>query len=688
MSQRWERWWAAAPPLLRFDLRRSTRLARGRRGRWQLALALLVFGAAYAGGLRSLSASLGGREGGDLLALLIWLVATWCVVGLAALNASLLTADREQGRFDELAVIPQSDAAWLWGRLATPALSSVAIVVLSAGPIVLGACLRPNDGPPLGAGLAIVFGSAAAGLALGLLATMHARSAATARVVAPLLALGWLCVPYVLATYAWSAGGGGYPLPGLLDPSVLDLAATWSLAALLVVLPAALLYARFNFARLWRYRAAPRHRARRQAARRPLGDNPVYDRERRSLLQRPFWRWLDRTYAVLTPLVVLELATGSRWLNASALPSAIGPQVLLLCAWGLLLHAEPAASLAAEWQRGTWDSLLASPLSSARIIWGKVGAAVAPLRWPLILLVVCLLADPVANAGTWSVHAWLASASAFVILVGAGTLGWCLRGGLGGGAPVGLLHASRLLIAGYLLYQYGVVRIDALTPFEDNCLAPLALLVLTVATVATVDGAVTRLTLLRTGRPSWRPRAWLLAVVALLAGPVPPTMEGALQLSLLLALALVAADPAGPADRQRRAWWQVWWHVPETAFTFTLLGAAWLLSRALAGEEFHYLETWRVDLLPAGLLAFALFAGAMEWLRRRWPARNAQAAGAAALALAALLLADSSVYEREPYVLTFGLALSMLPLVSYALFAGRQQERATSCERPRETLRS
>ncbi|HAZ62771.1 MAG TPA: hypothetical protein DCZ72_04065 [Armatimonadetes bacterium] len=219
MSQRWERWWAAAPPLLRFDLRRSARLARGRRGRWQLALALLVFGAAYAGGLRSLSPSLGGREGGDLLALLTWLVATWCVVGLAALNASLLTADREQGRFDELAVIPQSDAAWLWGRLATPALSGVALVVLSAGPIVLGACLRPNDGPPLGAGLAIVFGSAAAGLALGLLATLHARSAATARVVAPLLALGWLCVPYVLAGYAWSAGGGGYLPQGSSTPA-------------------------------------------------------------------------------------------------------------------------------------------------------------------------------------------------------------------------------------------------------------------------------------------------------------------------------------------------------------------------------------------------------------------------------------------------------------------------------------
>lgn len=687
MSQRWERWWEAAPPLLRFDLRRSTRLARGRRGRWQLALALLVFGAAYAGGLRSLSPSLGGREGGDLLALLTWLVATWCVVGLAALNASLLTADREQGRFDELAVIPQSDAAWLWGRLATPALSGVAIVVLSAGPIALGACLRPNDGPPLGAGLAIVFGSAAAGLALGLLATLHARSAATARVVAPMLALVWLCVPYVLARHAWSTGGGGYPIPGLLDPSVLDLAANWSLAALLVVLPAALLYARFNFGRLWRYRAAPRHRARRPAARRPLRGNPVYERERRSLLQRPFWRWLDRTYAVLTVLALLALATGSPWLNLSSLPVAIGNQVLLLCVWGLLLHAEPAASLAAEWQRGTWDSLLASPLSAARIIWGKVGAALVPLRWPLVLLVVSLLADPAATSGEWSAYAGLASRPAFVLLVGAGTLGWCLRGGLGGGAPFGVLRSWGLVIAGYLLYQYEVLRVDVLTPFEfsHDLLASLALLLLA---IATVDGAVTRLTLLRTGRPSWRPRAWLLAVVALLAGPVPPTMEGALQLSLLLALALIAADPAGPADRQRRAWWQVWWHVPETAFTFALLVAAWLFSRAPAGEEFHYLKAWRVDLLPAGLLAFALFAGAMEWLRRRWPARNAQAAGAAALALAALLLADSSVYEREPYVLLFGLALSMLPLVIYALFAGRQQERATSCERPRETLRS
>ena len=72
------------------------------------------------------------------------------------------------------------------------------------------------------------------------------------------------------------------------------------------------------------------------------------------------------------------------WANA-ALENSIGSTGMLLCfliQWGIGLRA--GVTISSERERGTWDSLLTSPLNGGEIIVGKVWGSLYALRWLIL----------------------------------------------------------------------------------------------------------------------------------------------------------------------------------------------------------------------------------------------------------------------------------------------------------------
>lgn len=72
---------------------------------------------------------------------------------------------------------------------------------------------------------------------------------------------------------------------------------------------------------------------------------------------------------------------------------ALGTPLSVLLQW--VLGARAAISIAAERERGTWESLLVSPLEGRQIVWGKILASAYALRWLL------------AGAAVWWTGCWM-----------------------------------------------------------------------------------------------------------------------------------------------------------------------------------------------------------------------------------------------------------------------------------------
>ncbi len=131
---------------------------------------------------------------------------------------------------------------------------------------------------------------------------------------------------------------------------------------------------------------------------------------------------------------------------------ALGTPLSLLVQWALGVRA--AVSVAAERERGTWGSLLVSPLEGRQIVWGKILASAYALRWLL------------AGAAIWWTGCCICGAlrpTDYVSLLVNTSSGCVLMLAVGVWAGIGTTGVNRalLLTAGVWLASLAIFRIMA-----------------------------------------------------------------------------------------------------------------------------------------------------------------------------------------------------------------------------------
>jgi ABC-type Na+ efflux pump permease subunit len=153
-------------------------------------------------------------------------------------------------------------------------------------------------------------------------------------------------------------------------------------------------------------------------------------------------RWLARDPALHDRLIVL----------ADSWQVLLGTPLSLVVQWAL--GARAALSVAAERERRTWESLLASPLEGQQIVWGKIVASAHALRWLMaaafIWWTACLC------CGALSLYDYLGT----VVSTGSGCL---LMLALGVWAAISVAEANRafVLIAAAWLASVAIFKILA-----------------------------------------------------------------------------------------------------------------------------------------------------------------------------------------------------------------------------------
>ena len=658
MTARLERWWDALHPMVRFDLRRPARVWRAARARglaWPLVLGLVAVYAYWVADM--LRPDQGSWTRLEVLAWGWPAACVWLLVGLAPFTANLLTQDREKQRLEAIGTIPQSDRDWLWGRLATPLLIATLAWLLLLPPLLLGT--RHIDHAPwqLGPWLVCVPGAAAAAVAFGLLAALHCRTAAQARAAATVAGLlTWFLAVYLVYLFTYN-----------LDPpdasgarSALVCMAL-AVVALGLLAPLTLRHAQRNFARLWRYRPDRQVGAARVGLVGARHANPVVDRELGATRRRQ--RWFGWLYGLALAGVGVWLATRDAadgqdvWLVITIV------HLSLLLSMALVLSLAAAASIAGERDRNTWESLLATPLQAGTVIWGKLAAILLPTRWPLLgtLVVVAIhqYLNPTDALGAEAAAPMLGIA-ALLVAVGLST----------GLRSRSTATATSTLLLTLMVLWYGLMVVAMATAYgaqypatagESRAHAAAFLLALLPA-LALVDSSVARLELVRDGRVSWRPRAWLLLGVLFAAVASPPEFA-LLPAGILLSIGLIHADDALPLPPGPR-WWQLWWHAPATGLAFVLVvcGVLAVASQLGAQPASWAQEAW---------LAIAVFAGTLEWARpriRRPVPAQALAAGSALLALFAALPLQARLGLPSLLATPLATALAMVPFVLYVMY--------------------
>lgn len=138
-----------------------------------------------------------------------------------------------------------------------------------------------------------------------------------------------------------------------------------------------------------------------------VGDNPVLWRElRRPLLVRR-WHRIATTLAVVGLLLLMYLLLG---VDGDLLDEEIhiGFAIVFAGAFHLLACVLAGTAIAQEKESDTWTLLLATPLSGARIVWGKFAGLARRMLWPAVLIA--------AHTLLFTVCGVLTPAAAFVVL--------------------------------------------------------------------------------------------------------------------------------------------------------------------------------------------------------------------------------------------------------------------------------
>jgi ABC-type Na+ efflux pump permease subunit len=137
----------------------------------------------------------------------------------------------------------------------------------------------------------------------------------------------------------------------------------------------------------------------------PLDANPVlwreWNRSRPSRWMRMIWLISGIGSAALVGLAVAQLLT-AQWMSGAML--AVFSNGLMIAFGMLLLSIQAPSALAEERIRGSLDVLLSTPISTARVVWGKWLGAIRIIPWiavcPLVLISLCVVFQDSIRAGT------------------------------------------------------------------------------------------------------------------------------------------------------------------------------------------------------------------------------------------------------------------------------------------------
>jgi ABC-type transport system involved in multi-copper enzyme maturation permease subunit len=374
-------------------------------------------------------AEIGQQYGYALVGIQLSLV----LLAAPAATAGAICMDKARGNLALMLVTDLSNAEIVLGKLVAR-LAPVLGLVAGALPVIsLGTLLGGLDPEAMGLAFLVTMDVAILGCALALALSVWAVKVHEALMATYLF---WCIVALAYPTWVAFALGGtgvGAPPPWVLAinpywlayaPSTHPTAIGWADYALftagcvgtsvgLVLLSTLLLrravlrqVVRPTFGMKWRWvlpdlRAATRRRLPGPS----LDGNPVLWREWHRNRPSRWGRLLWGTCAVGTTVLGL-------WGAIDALDQGVGPRpVMAIFAIGLivftgllLLSASTATSLTEERVRGSLDALMATPLSTWAIVWGKWWGAFRAVPWlafwPTVLM-VAVVSAPYSSPGGW-----------------------------------------------------------------------------------------------------------------------------------------------------------------------------------------------------------------------------------------------------------------------------------------------
>jgi ABC-type transport system involved in multi-copper enzyme maturation permease subunit len=348
---------------------------------------------------------------------------TLVLLAAPAYTAGSVCVDKTRGTLAHLLVTDLSNAELILGKLASRSLP-VAGLVLAGVPVLFSASLLGGIDPEAALGatsvtLAVALVGCTLALTLSVWGTKPQEVLLVSYLAAVLVLLAqptvwvvssfwsaparpsWLLMlnPYVVAFLP-------YLYPGLqaLEPQAEFVATALAISAILALLAiarvraVALRHASRPAARVrrWWMRCLPRRPRWLPAP--TLDGNPVLWREWHRRRSSRWVRWVWLVYCVLASVfsaaAILE-ALSLRFPDLAAITNAVQVPVGLL-----LLSAASVTALAEERMRGSLEVLLATPLSSRTILWGKWVGAFRPVLWLAVL--PCLIgAVLAATHGRW-----------------------------------------------------------------------------------------------------------------------------------------------------------------------------------------------------------------------------------------------------------------------------------------------
>lgn len=134
---------------------------------------------------------------------------------------------------------------------------------------------------------------------------------------------------------------------------------------------------------------------------RTVSDNPVFWREvRRPLLAKRWQAIALSLFVVLVMLVIYGALAADNDLDDDDVQ--MGFACIFCGLLTLVICVLSATAIAQEKESDTWTLLLATPLSSRQIVWGKLAGLLRRLLWPSVLIVVHFLLFTIAGVINWT----------------------------------------------------------------------------------------------------------------------------------------------------------------------------------------------------------------------------------------------------------------------------------------------
>jgi ABC-type transport system involved in multi-copper enzyme maturation permease subunit len=231
----------------------------------------------------------------------------------------------------------------------------------------------------------------------------------------------------------------------------------------------------------------------------PVGERPVLWKELHVERLQAYGRWV-KALAILiavtflgTSLTLAGLSAWRRWVEGdpggadAVLGTLAGVMdaswvLVWLIQWAMGLRA--AASIAAERQRGTWDSLLLTPLEGREIVLGKIYGGIAALRGFAAALILGWTAGLIGGALAYGKYVQLVSdavvVGAFMVVLGTS---FSLR------SP-SATRAMTLTIVGWLAAAFGTAVLAGLLALLIGLAVVLGWLLWLAATTGTTAAAM------------------------------------------------------------------------------------------------------------------------------------------------------------------------------------------------------